>query len=521
MISSRLILVEDERLLGKTIQRFLSQNYECHWFETAEEAIADLQRTSADLLISDIALPGKSGLDLLDWVLEKKQSLPVILITAHSSIQNAVNAIKKGAYDYLSKPLDLESLELAIQRALKTQRLHQELSYHRLKTQRKQQHGFLNLPSEAFQNVANIIQRLVTVEEKTGEIPSILITGETGTGKGVLARYFHNLSPRRAESFIEVNCTAIPDTLVESELFGHEKGTFTGATNQRVGMFELAKGGTLFLDEIGHISLSVQAKLLKVIEDKKVRKVGGHRENQINVRVIAATNLDLKQAVKDGKFREDLYHRLSLIHLKLPALKEIPDSIAALSEFYLEQAHTKYQTQRLSLTEEHLRLLKRHSWPGNIRELRNEIERSVLLYDGKSLNFEHLRHLQKNEDKESAPSLFELPVEGLDLPNVEPQLIARALMQSSQDIGAASGLLKMTLEELRHRMAKFNLPSETQKAWFSPIPDEGVQIVEVEKALIQQALDRVGHKVAAAARLLNVSRDVLRYRLEKHQITAN
>jgi len=324
MNSIRLVLIEDERLLARSIHRFLSERYECEWFETVEQAIVYLRKESVDLVISDVQLPKKSGIDLLNWALENQPHFPIILITAFSSVKEAVEAMRKGAYDYMSKPIDLEALELTIERTLKNRRLQNEVLYHR-KQQRAGEGDFLELPSPQFKKIEMMLQRLVEIEQQSGELPSVLITGETGTGKGSLARRLHQQSPRRDDAFIEVNSTAIPETMVETELFGHEKGAFTGAVGQRVGLFELANGGTLFLDEIGHLSLGIQAKLLKVIEDKKVRRIGGNREITVNVRIVAATNIGLEEAVHQGAFRKDLYHRLGLVHLKLPALRETPD----------------------------------------------------------------------------------------------------------------------------------------------------------------------------------------------------
>ncbi len=525
---AKILLVEDERLLGKSIQRYLSEHHQCEWFESVEAAIGFLRNESVDIIVSDIKLPGKSGLDLLHWVLEYQPQTPIILITAHSSIPDAVKAIREGAADYLSKPLDLATLELSVARVLRNTRLQQEVRYHR---QQARQIGEgaepFALTSSAYAEIEARVQRLLSIENQSGEAPSILITGETGTGKGVLARRIHQQSPRSAEPFIEINSTAIPETMVESELFGHEKGAFTGAVSQRAGLFELANGGTIFLDEIGHIPLGLQAKLLKVIEDKRIRRIGGGRETELDVRIIAATNIDLAQAVREGTFREDLYHRLALIHLHLPPLRGMAEEIPALAQEFLREALRKYamphDSNQLHLSVDNERMLKQHSWPGNIRELKNEVERSVLFHGLDQLSFTHLQHLQTPSapmplaaSSSSKGPLFQLPEDGLALLEVEPRILAQALQQTSGDPDAAARLLHMTEKEFEFRLQRHHFDWTQAPGWEHPIPEDGVDLTLLEQNLLKQALEQTRHNVTGAARLLNLSRDQMRYRLEKH-----
>ncbi len=335
----RILLVEDERLLGRSIQRFLSdRDSVCEWCTNTEEAILFLKREQMDLVVSDVRLPQASGIELLHWVLKNQPHVPVVLITAHSSVKEAVDAIREGASDYLCKPLDLETLELAIHRILETRQLKREVQYHRSKPAAEL---YFLLDTPQYHQIEGMIQRLVEIESRNGETPSVFLTGETGTGKGSLARRIHQMSPRNEGPFIAINSTAIPETMFESELFGHEKGAFTGAASQRTGLFELADGGTVFLDEIGHLPLAIQSKFLKVLEDKKFRRIGGVREIEVDVRIVAATNLNLRHAMTSGEFREDLFHRLGLVHMRLPALHEIPEAIPAMAEFVLEQSVRK------------------------------------------------------------------------------------------------------------------------------------------------------------------------------------
>ncbi|MBF0280736.1 MAG: sigma 54-interacting transcriptional regulator [SAR324 cluster bacterium] len=522
MRSHKIIVVEDERLLGKSIHRYLSNFHECQLFDNAEEARIFLENNSVDVVVSDIRLPGISGMELLQWIREKQLNLHVIMMTAHSSIRNAVEAIKQGASDYITKPLDLDELEFSIRRVLETQGLREEIKYHRNKQQQGHSENYLTGNSVSSQEVESILQRLIEVEEKTGETPSVLITGPTGTGKTALALRLHQRSPRADGPFIELNCTAVTETMFESELFGHEKGAFTGALGKRIGLFELAHGGTLFLDEIGHAPLSIQAKLLKAIESKKVRRVGGNQEIPLNVRLIGATNLNLKAAIQQEKFREDLYHRLALIHLQMSSLRERPEDIRPLAEFFLNAAKSKYQLEGPKLTENNFRALEKYSWPGNIRELSNEIERSVLLYNGKGFRFDYLSQLSSEVPElppnSSMDAFLKLPPEGLDLAILEKKVLEQALIQTDQNFSQAALLLKINRSTLRYRIEKHHIDLEDLTGYSQPIPEEGVPLEHIEKIVIEQALKRTNGNVTGAARLLNTSRDVLRYRVEKYQI---
>ncbi len=528
MPNAKILLVEDERLLGHSIQRFLKERHECEWLENVEAAIRYLRDESVDVIVSDIKLPGKTGIELLRWASEQCPHTPVILITAHSSIPDAVAAIRQGAADYLSKPLDLETLELSINRALRHNRLQQEVRYHRRQAgQAADDANFFTIDSPTYQQLEQRVYRLLEVEKLSGEVPSILITGETGCGKGVLARRIHQQSPRSSEPFIEINATAIPETMVESELFGHEKGSFTGALSQRAGLFELADGGTLFLDEIGHLPLGVQAKLLKVLEDKRLRRIGGSREISVNVRIIAATNANLPEAIRRGEFREDLYHRLAFVHLPLPPLREMSHEIPALVLAFLKEALRKYaiphRPEQVWLSAENRQALQHHSWPGNLRELRNEVERSVLFHGLEQLTFSHLRHLRPGHVVSSVSASpqedgkFLLSEEGCDLLDVEARLLAQAFRQADGEQEEMAQLLHMTQRELEFRLQRYSLDWQNAPGWDHPIPKEGVRVSQVEQSLLKQALERTRNNVTGAARLLNLSRDQMRYRLEKYQ----
>lgn len=524
MRQHKIIIVEDERLLGKSIQRFLSGSNDCELFGSAEEAQAWLNIHSADLIVTDIRLPGKSGMDLLHWLQAKENNIPVILITAYSSVKNAVEAIKQGAIDYLSKPLDLEKLELTINNVLQTQDLKEEVSYYRQKIQHQKNDQYLLGHSSLSRKIEETLQRLVYIEEKTGEVPSVLITGETGTGKGVLSRRLHQLSPRALGPLIELNCTTVTESMFEAELFGHEKGSFTGAIGKHVGLFELADLGTLFLDEIGHTPLAIQTKLLKVIEDKTFRRVGGNKEITVDTRLVAATNIDLTIAVEQGYFRSDLFHRLMLIHIRLPSIRERKEDIRSLAMFFLEETKRKYLSPEPSLNEENIHDLEQYSWPGNIRELRNEIERSVLMYNGQEFDFKYLMQLpaqlaySKNRPSET---FFKLPASGIELSSLEKRILEQALIHAEGNLVHASHLLHLSRDTMRYRVEKHNIDLNNLTGWHHPIPEEGIDFSDIERNVIEQALNRTKGNVTGAARLLNVNRDMLRYRIKKYQIVVS
>lgn len=538
--SRRLLLVEDERLLGRSIQKYLNNlNHHCDWKSNSEEAILLLKQEAFDLVISDIRLPGSTGIELMRWIMKNQDHLPVILITAHSSVKEAVEAIREGASDYICKPLDLETLELSIKRVLETQKLKREVLFHRAKSD---QEFFFWPDSELHRELQVMVQRLIEIEEKTNVTPTVFITGETGTGKGMLARKIHEQSSRREGLFIALNCNAIPESMFESELFGHEKGAFTGALQQRTGMFELAEGGTLFLDEIGHLPLPVQSKFLKVLEDKTLRRIGGTREYSIDVRIIAATNLDLNQAIEQGEFREDLFHRLNVVNLKMPPLRETPEVLTQLTDHLLEQSLKKYpgshnplptqssgeNLRRHFISKSGMKNLQAYHWPGNFRELKNEIERMVIFFQGNPLDYQHLNYLDvsrrqtrplQKEVEESEDSFFELPEEGIDLSELEPLLVSQALFQSEGKVYDAANLLKMTVKQFEFLISKYESQIRKDKMIFRKIPESGVHPNNLENTFIKQAMERSGNNVTSGARLLNLSRDQMRYRLRKHEIS--
>jgi DNA-binding NtrC family response regulator len=366
----RILVVDDERAIRKTLREILEfEKYSVDEAQNGQEAIEKVQSNDYDVVLCDIKMPGIDGIEVLEKVQEQGET-PVIMISGHGTIDTAVEAIKKGAFDYISKPLDLNRLLVSVRNALDRSKLLNETRNLRKRVLKNNQ---IIGESEAIKNVLAMIERVAPTNAR------VLITGENGTGKELVARALHENSPRAHGPFVEVNCAAIPSELIESQLFGHEKGSFTSAIKQRKGDFELANGGTLFLDEVGDMSLSAQAKVLRSLQENKITRVGGEKEIPVDVRIIAATNKDLKAEITKGNFREDLYHRLSVIIIHVPSLEERTEDIPLLTKHFMEIISAEMGKPSLEFTPDALEALKKRKWTGNVRELRNMVERLAIL----------------------------------------------------------------------------------------------------------------------------------------------
>ena len=370
---SKILVIDDER----PIRNALKDIFEYEKFIVSEapdgiEGLELLKKSTYDLVLCDIKMPKMDGIDVLDKILEIQPDIPVIMISGHADIDTAVGAIKKGAYDFISKPLDLNRLLITVRNALERQSLVTETKV--LKRKISKTFDMIG-DSPALKQIKDMIDRVAPTEAR------VLITGENGTGKELVARHLHEKSNRANGAFVEVNCAAIPSELIESELFGHEKGAFTSAIKQRKGSFEQAHGGTLFLDEIGDMSLSAQAKVLRALQESKVMRVGGEKELQVDVRVVAATNKNLQKEIEKGNFREDLYHRLSVILIQVPSLNQRKEDIPMLADHFLKLICNDYGMALKKITPDALVELQKYDWTGNIREFRNVIERLVILSD--------------------------------------------------------------------------------------------------------------------------------------------
>ena len=368
---SKILVIDDEAAIRNTLKEILE--YEKHDVEIAKngfEGIDFIEKNKYDIVLCDIKMPKMDGIEMLEKVHETHPEVPVVMITGHGSVDTAVEALKKGAYDFIEKPLDLNRLLVTIRHATEREKLVKETK--KLKRRINKTYEMVG-ESDEIQKIKEMIKIVAPTNAR------VLITGSNGTGKELVARWLHEKSEISENPFVEVNCAAIPNELIESELFGHEKGAFTSAHKKRQGKFELAHTGTIFLDEIGDMSLAAQAKVLRVLEENKITKVGSNKEIKVNVRVIAATNKNLKEEIKNNNFREDLYHRLSVIIIQVPSLNERIEDIPLLTEYFLNMSAEDYNMPRISITDEAIEELKKIDWTGNIREFRNVIERLVIL----------------------------------------------------------------------------------------------------------------------------------------------
>ena len=373
-----ILVVDDEKSIRNTLREILE--YEKFQVDEAEHGQAGLRKLkdkNYDLLLCDIKMPQLDGIELLERAVIMHPDMPVVMISGHGNIETAVEALKKGAFDFIEKPIDLNRLLVTVRNALDKNELVQETKALRKKIPAKKESSIIG-KSKAINEVTDMIEKVAPTDAR------VLITGSNGTGKELVARQIHEKSERRKKPFIEVNCAAIPSELIESELFGHEKGAFTSAVKQRKGKFEQAEGGTLFLDEIGDMSVKAQAKVLRALQENKITRVGGDKEIKVNVRVLAATNKDLQEEIQSGRFREDLYHRLSVILIQVPDLKDRKEDIPLLIDFFLEKICAEQGVANKAIDKEAVELLKKKPWSGNIRELRNVVERLTIL-SGKSI----------------------------------------------------------------------------------------------------------------------------------------
>ena len=372
---SRILVIDDERSIRNTLKDILEyEKYEVDLAEDGPKGLDKIKSGEFDVVLCDIKMPGMDGIEVLDKLTEMGTDLPVVMISGHGNIDTAVEAIKKGAFDFIEKPLDLNRLLITIRNAMDKSNLVTETKILKKKVSKKFE---IVGKSEAIRKVTEMADRVARTDAR------VLITGSNGTGKELVARRIHEMSLRAAGPFVEVNCAAIPSELIESELFGHEKGAFTSAIKQRKGKFEQATGGTLFLDEIGDMSLSAQAKVLRALQENIISRVGGDGAIKVDVRVVAATNKNLSEEIEKGNFREDLYHRLSVILIRVPALNERLEDIPLLANHFIQQICSEYGMPEKSITDDAIRELQNIEWRGNIREFRNVIERLIILCDKK------------------------------------------------------------------------------------------------------------------------------------------
>jgi len=389
-----ILVVDDKDSMRNMLSESLAEEgYQVDSAPDGQRALELVRNKSYDLVLTDLKMPDIDGLEVLSGVKEIDNDTSVIVMTAYGTIEDAVAAMKKGAYDFITKPFDTEHLCVLINRALENRRLLAENTL--LRQELLAGHGFANIigKNAKMQEICQLIQKVAKSDA------TVLLQGESGTGKELFARAIHSLSPRKDRPYITINCAAIPRELLENELFGSEKGAFTGAHARKMGKFEIANTGTIFLDEIGDMDLALQAKLLRVLQQKNFERLGGTRPIEVDVRVIAATNMDLNELIKAKKFREDLYYRLSVFPISIPPLRERPDDIKLLADYFVEKYCREMKKPVKTLSKEAVRLLERYHWPGNVRELENTIERAVILAEGKKITPDHLAIRLQNTDE--------------------------------------------------------------------------------------------------------------------------
>lgn len=466
-MANSILIIDDDEMLANNVRLYL-ERYEWH-VEVAYSAgpgLKLLESMHPDIVLTDHMLPGKTGLQLIGSALEIDPQIKIVMMTGEGSVQVAVDAMKAGASDYLTKPVSLAELKMVLEKALGQSQLENTLSV----LQRKQSHGvsMASLIGETSPMLAlKAKARQVLEAEKRisdGDLPSILITGQTGTGKEVMARALHFDGVRRERPFVELNCASLPSNLLEAELFGHERGAFTDAKDRKIGLAEAANGGTLFLDEIGEVDLAIQAKLLKLLEDKTLRRIGSVRERKVDIRIISATNRDLEKMVREGSFRSDLYFRLRVITLAMPPLCGAGEDILRLANFYLQTHARRYGKKNLRFSPEAELLLQTYAWPGNVREMKNMLEQTVLLADDELITSDQLA---------ICPGLLH--------DHREPDDVS---CQRESSVSAVRGTTRVS---------------------------------DVERDLVLKMLEKTDWNVSKSAKLLGLSRDMLRYRIEKYR----
>jgi two-component system, NtrC family, response regulator AtoC len=451
-----ILVVDDEKLIRWSLQEFLQrQGYDVTTAADGEQALQAVQEDTFDAVLLDYKLPDIDGLELMRRIREeRKLQVPIIMITSHSSVENAVAAMKVGCSDYLTKPFRNEDVGLRLEKVLETRRLRQEIQH--LKKDQIERFGSGKIigSSRPMQQILALIERILPLGTAT-----ILIQGESGTGKDVLAKHIHYNGPRAEQPFVNITCTALPETLLESELFGHEKGSFTDAKAQKKGLFEIADKGTLFLDEIGDMSLYLQSKLLRFLEERAFRRVGGQKDLKVDVRVIAATNRDLRKLAEKGQFREDLYFRLKVIPILLPPLRDRSEDIPLLVERFIGDFNREFKKNVKGVAPALLQRLLEYGWPGNIRELRNTIERAMILANEDTLGAEDmpLDLIDETAQEPSAAVSFKLSRKGIDLETLEKDLVCQALRLTRGNQTRAGRLLGLNRDQIRYRIEKFQL----------------------------------------------------------------
>jgi len=447
-----ILVIDDEAAQRDVLTGYLrKKGYKIFSASSGKEGIEITRSNPVDIILSDFKMPDLSGLDVLENVKKINPEISFVIVTAYGTVENAVKAMQLGAFDYISKPVDLDELDLMIERIIEHKNLKSENQL--LKTQLQEKYKITSIVSQS-QKMEEVINVAARVAESKA---NVLITGENGTGKEVLAKAIHYISPRKDAAFVAVNVPALTETLLESELFGHEKGAFTGADKMKKGRFEIAHGGTIFLDEVGDIPQSIQVKLLRVLQEHQFERVGGTEKIEVDVRIIAATNKNLEEKIKDQSFREDLYYRLNVVSVKIPPLRERKEDLVPMIESFIEKYCEENKKEKLEISKEAADVLMKYNYPGNVRELENIIERAVVLTRGKIITLNDLPMNVKGfkEEKTLATLGKETLTEQVEA--IEKQLIFDALQESGGNQTKAGKLLGLTERNLRYKLKKYNI----------------------------------------------------------------
>ena len=452
----RILIVEDEELIRLSLrERLEEEGHQVAEAGSVAEGWAQFRRFEPDLALLDLKLPDGNGLQLLKRIMDEVPRTVCLMMTAHGTVETAVEALTAGAQTYLTKPLDLEDVVAHVAKGLETTALRREVESLR-KEQAAQTSGLVVVSeSPAMKDVLETIRKV-----NEADAPTLLLLGESGVGKDLVAKAIRSTSHRAKQPFQNITCTAIPDNLLESELFGHEKGAFTDAKQRKQGLFELANGGTVFLDEIGDMSVPLQAKMLRFLEDRTFRRVGGTQDIRVDVRVIAATNRDLEEAVRQEQFRQDLYYRISVIPISIPPLRSRREDIGPLADLFAERYAREFKRPARPISTEAKAALENHDWPGNVRELRNVVERAMILGEGSEIRIPDLpREIQTEEGAcgRRNNGSYELPEAGIIFEELEKDLVIQALARTRQNQTRAARLLGMTRDQIRYRIEKFKL----------------------------------------------------------------
>jgi len=447
-----ILIVDDEKGQRDILKLILGkEGYEIVDVPGVKEALEQLDRQEFDLVLTDLKMQGQNGLDLLEATLSNDPRQCVILMTAHGSVDSAVEAMRKGAFDYLEKPLNRENLVTTLRRAFERIRLVRE---NRVLQKRETSTAAIPTMMGDHPKMAEVYRVVAKISATNS---TVLIVGESGTGKELVARAIHDGSHRCDKPFMAINCAAIPETLIESELFGHEKGSFTGANTREIGVFEAADGGTVFLDEIGEMNVSMQAKLLRAIQEKEIRRVGGKVNLPLDVRIISATNKDLEQEIKRGNFRDDLFYRLNVIRINLPPLRDRGGDVKALAEHFVTKYSQVADVAVEGISKAALKLLMSYPWPGNVRQLESVIERATLMAENSLIEPNDLPEEITANSLSAGEVPFDLPPEGIDIETLEKNLIIKAMERADWVIGRAAPLLGMSYKTLQYRLEKFDI----------------------------------------------------------------